>query len=98
MACNRCLFILLFTIPTIVVLPIFIGVADWGCPSSANESQIMFAYFALRNIAPSSASTADDATCFIIVHYACIGPFKSILVLFHNIIFLPSPRLFCSVF
>ena len=60
-----------------MVSSICIDVAGWGCPSSANKSHIFFASFALRNNAPSSTSASDDATCFNVVHNACMGKFKT---------------------
>ena len=85
MACDCFLFIVLFTIPTTVVLSIFIGVAGWGCPSSAKESRIIFASFAFRNNDPSSPSAADDATGSSVVHNACVGLFKVMVCPFTGI-------------
>ena len=75
---DRCLFMVLFTIPNAVVLSMWNGVAGWGWPSSVRISHTIFACFAFKNNAPSSASAADDTTCFIITHNECIGPFKNI--------------------
>ena len=85
MAQDRRLSIVLFKIPTTMMLSICIGVAGCGFPSSAKESCIIFASFAFRNNAPSSAPAADYATCFSIVHNACMGPFKGIGCLFTRI-------------
>ena len=55
---------MLFTIPTVVELSMWIGVGGWGCPSSSRVSLIIFASFAFRNNAPSYASAALAATNF----------------------------------
>ena len=59
---NFCHLIVLFTIPTVVELSMWVGVGRWGCPNSSKVSLVVFASFTLRKRAPSSASAADAAT------------------------------------
>jgi hypothetical protein len=63
-----CLLIVLFTIPTVVVLSMCIGVGGCGCHSLARTSQNTFASCAFRKSAPSLASAVDAATSFRMVH------------------------------
>ena len=65
-----CLLMVLFTIPTVVVLSMCIGVDGCGCPSSARTSRNTFASCAFRKSAPSSASAVDAATSFRMVDVA----------------------------
>ena len=59
---------MLFTIPTAVELSMCIGVGGCGCPNSSNVNLKIFASFAFRNKALSSALAADAATCFNSTH------------------------------
>ena len=77
-----------------MVLSIYKGLAGQGFPSSANESHIIFASFALGNNAPNSASAADDATCFSITYNACMGQFKAMGYL----LTLVDPKKTCQQF
>lgn len=52
----------------------WIGVGGCGWPSSLRVSLIILASLALRNRAPSSASAADDATNFRMVHKMAMAP------------------------
>ena len=63
-ALDRCRFIVLFTIPTAVVLLTCMGMGGCLCPISSRMICIIFASWALRNSAPSLASAAEAATSF----------------------------------
>jgi hypothetical protein len=68
MDCDRCLFIVLFAIPTAVALLQCTGVCGCGCPISANVSQKITPIWQLWYNAPSSASAADATTnCMIVM-------------------------------
>ncbi len=64
-ACNLCRLIVLLTIPTVVVLPMCIGVGGCGWQSSARMSRNTYAF---RKSAPSSASAVDAATSLRMVY------------------------------
>ena len=66
--------IVLFTIPTAVVLSMWIGVCGCGCPNLERASRTILASFVLRNNAPSSASAAEDATSLIMAHVTAMLP------------------------
>ena len=58
---DFCLLTVLFTIPTVVELSIWMGVGGCGWPSSSKVSHMTLASFALRNNAPSS----EDVNCTV---------------------------------
>ena len=64
--------------PALVVLSMCIGVAGCRCPSSVRMSCMIFASCAFRNRAPNSASAADAATSFRMVHVMWMAPFRRI--------------------
>jgi hypothetical protein len=64
---DRCLFIVLFVIPTAVTLLQCTGVLGCGCPISANASQTFIPVWQLWYNAPSSASAAEATMNHIIV-------------------------------
>ena len=68
----------LLTIPTIQVLSICIDVGGCGCPNSSSVMHMVLASFAIKNSAPSSASAAEAATNFNILHKEWIVPFNLI--------------------
>ena len=68
----------LFMIPTAIVLSQCIGVGGCGCPSSNRINLTIFVFWAFRNNAPNSALAADAATNFNIMQRAWIAPFKNI--------------------
>jgi len=57
---------LLVTTACAAVLSVCIGVFGWGCPISSSVLRVGTASRALINIAPISASAADDMTAQII--------------------------------
>jgi hypothetical protein len=57
---NRCLFIVLFAIPTTVVLLQYTGICGWGCPKITPAWQLWYK-------ALSSASAAEATTNHMIV-------------------------------
>ena len=65
-----------FTIPTVVVLSMWIGVEGCGWPSSARVMRRIFASWAFRNKAPSSASAAEAATSLRIVQLMWTAPLR----------------------
>ena len=73
---DRCLFTVLFAMPTAVELSQCIGVGGWGCPISSSVSQKIVACLQLRNNAPSSASAADATTNRKIAHNVKNAPFN----------------------
>lgn len=62
MLLDFCLFRVLFTIPTVVELSMWMGVGGCGWPNSSSVSRSIFASFAFKNNAPNSASAAEAAT------------------------------------
>ena len=64
----------LFAMPTAVVLSMWMGVGGGGCPSSCNMIRMTSASLALRNKAPSSASAAEAVMHFKIVHDVSTAP------------------------
>ena len=72
MLLDLCLFIVLFTIPTDVVLSMWIGVGGWGWPSSWSISRMILASWLLMKSAPNYASASDAATSFSMVHVMAI--------------------------
>ena len=66
----------LFTIPTVVVLSTCIGVGGCGWSNSERMSRMTLASFVLRNKALNSASAADAATSLRIAHVMAIFPFS----------------------
>ena len=70
MDCDRCFLEVPFAMPTAVTLSQWMGVGDWGYPSSAKVSCMMRNSFTLRKSAPSlaSASAADNSTELRMVH------------------------------
>ncbi len=75
---NHCCLIVLLTMPTVVVLSMWIGVGGCGWPSLARISQRTLASCALRNRAPNSTSAAEAATSLSIVHVMWIVPLSFI--------------------
>ena len=73
---ERCRLMVLLTIPTAVVLSMWIGIGGCGCPSSSKVSRKIFASCAFKNSAPSSASAADAATHFSTVARERMAPFN----------------------
>ena len=73
---DFCLLTVLFTIPTVVELSMWMGVGGCGCPSSSKVRHITLASFAFKNKAPSSASAADAATNLRIVQRTWIVPLR----------------------
>ena len=88
---ERCRFIVLFTIPTAVVLSTWIGIGGCKCPNSCRVSRIIFACYAFSKSAPSSASAADAASILRTLHKKCIAPFRMMGYLFFGI----DPRKKC---
>ena len=66
----------LFTIPTAVVLSTCTGVGGCGWPNSSSISLSILASWALRKSAPNSASAADAATSLKIAQVMWILPFN----------------------
>ena len=62
MLLDLCLFIVLFTIPTDVVLSVWIGLGGWVWPSSWSIRRMVCASLLLMKSAPDSASAADAET------------------------------------
>ena len=75
-ALDRCRFMVLFTMPTAVVLSTCIGVGGRGWPSSSNINQMTVASWELRNSAPNSASAANAAMSFKMEQVVKIFPFN----------------------
>ena len=73
-ALDLVLFCVLFTIPTHVLLSMWMGVGGCGWPNSWRVSLIIFASWALKNKAPNSASAAEAATNFKMVQSTWIAP------------------------
>ena len=73
---DRCRFTVLFAMPAAVALLQCMGVGGCGWPSSSSVSLMNFTSFALKNIAPKSASAADAETNLRIVQSVRIGPFR----------------------
>ena len=92
MLLDLCLFILLFTILTAVVLPMWIGVGGWGWPSSWSIRRMIRAYQVLMKSAPNSASAVDAATSFSMVHVMAMLPLSLIFSQLRGTL----PRLPCS--
>ena len=76
MARDRCLFIVLFTMPTLVVLSMWIGVGSCECPSLWGVNHSILALRVLRNSAPSSDSAADAATSLRMAQVMCMLPLR----------------------
>ena len=74
-------FILLFDIPTAVVLSHITCVLSCGYPSSSSSTLSTVPSFALINIPPSSDSAADYSTFLNTFANARIGPFISVVSL-----------------
>ena len=74
MAWGRCLLVVLLTMPTVVVLSICMGVDGCKWPSSLRTSCDTLFSCALRKSLPSSASAADTATSFRMVHVIWMAP------------------------
>ena len=74
MLLDLCLFIVLFTIPTAFVFSMWIGVGGWGWSSSWNIRRMIHASWVLMKNAPNSASAADAATSFSMVHVMAMLP------------------------
>ena len=55
-----------------------IGVGGCGWPNSSSVMRMILASFAFKNSAPSSASAAEAATNFNILHKEWIAPFNLI--------------------
>ena len=72
---------MLLTIPTVVVLSIWIGVGGWVWPNSVRAILITLASLAFRNKAPNSASAAEDATNLRTEQSEWMGPFSLMGVL-----------------
>ena len=68
----------LFTIPTAVVLSIWIGIRGCGWPNSVSIRRTTLASWALRNRAPSSALAAEAATSFRIEQVIMMLPLSLI--------------------
>ena len=66
----------LFTIPTVVLLSMCIGVDGCGCPSLLRTVLMILASCALKNKAPSSAPAVEAATSLSMVHVMCTAPFS----------------------
>ena len=66
--------ILLLITPSAVVLLVWIGVCGWGWPISLSICRRWTASFALINIAPSSASAAEDVNALMMVAIVRIVP------------------------
>ncbi len=64
----------LFMTVLAVVLSICIGVHGCGCPILVSMLRMCTASFAFKNNAPSSASTANDITAFIIIVVVNVAP------------------------
>ena len=54
--------------PTTVALSQWMGVGGWGCPISAKVSRNTLPSLIFKNIAPNSASAADEAVNLRTVH------------------------------
>ena len=67
--------------PTAVVLSMWIGVGGWGWPSSWSISGMILASWVLMKSAPNSASAADAATSFSMVHVMATLPLSLIFSL-----------------
>ena len=78
MLLDLCLFIVLFTIPTDVVLSMWIGVGGWEWPSSWIIRRMIHASWVLIKSVPNSASAADAATIFSMVHVMAMLPLSLI--------------------
>ena len=74
MLLDLCLFIVLFTMPTAVVLSMWIGVDGWGWTSSWSIRRMIHASWVLTKSTPNSASAADSATIFSMVHVMAMFP------------------------
>ena len=74
MLIDLCIFIVLFNIPTAVVLSMWIGVGGWGWPSSWSIRRMIRASWVLMKSAPNSDSAADAATSFSMVHVMAMLP------------------------
>ena len=70
---RQCL-IVLFTKPMAVELSTCIGVGGCGCPISSRAIRRGTASFAVKNMAPTSASIAELMTLFIIFASTWITP------------------------
>jgi hypothetical protein len=73
---NRWRLIVLFAMPTVVVLSQCTGVRGWGWPSSSKVSQKIIPSLQLRNRAPSSALATDATTKRSMVHSVKNCPFS----------------------
>ena len=86
MLLDLCIFIVLFTIPTDVVLSMWIGVGGWGWPSSWRIRCMIHASWVLMKSAPNSASSADAATHFSMVHVMAMLPLSLIFSLLRGML------------
>ena len=80
------LFIVLFTIPTAVVLSTWIGVGGWEWPSSWSIKGMICDSRVLMKSAPNSASAADAATSFSMVHVMAMLPLSLIFYPWHGML------------
>ena len=69
---------MLLKIPVTFVLSTCISVGGCGYPNSSNVNCRIFASFAFKKSAPSSASAADAATFFSMEDVTCIEPLRNI--------------------
>eukprot|EP00957_Ditylum_brightwellii_P196060 14937868-Ditylum_brightwellii.AAC.1 len=76
--------------PTAVKLSLIMGVGGCRWPISSKATCMGFAWQAFQKSAPSSASAADDATSFNIVHNECTAPFRRICL--PSTILLPKKK------
>ncbi len=68
------LIMLLLTMPSAVVLPIYIGVGGWGWPMNSRVWQVGMASLQLMYRAPTSASATKDMTALIICAIVRMAP------------------------
>ena len=76
MARERCLLIVLFTMPTAVVLSKWMGVGGCGWPISSNVIWMILASKALRKRAPNLASAVDAATHLRMEDWVIMAPLR----------------------
>ena len=79
MALERLCLVEVLAMPTAVELSQMTFVGCWLCPSSSSVVRVAAPSLAFINIAPSSASAAEDITFFRIFAIAKIGPLIGVM-------------------
>ena len=73
-----CLLTVTLVIPTTVEFSQWMGVGGWGWPIYSRARQIDLPFLMFKNKLPGYASTAEDATCFIMFASVWTDPLKNI--------------------